>query len=191
HRWCTECVLSAEAIDRASVRAALDGLEGSSLVMAGTREKLRVHMHVDEPAALFETLACFGEVRARKADDMHAQQRAAHTAGRIVVVIDSAADVPAEALERLPLHMVPARITVGAQDFLDKVSLSTAAFYDLLRNSEQIVRTSQPPPGDFRRLFDFLLSHHEEIIYVGLDRKSTRLNSSHVKISYAVFCLKK
>src|SRR5690606_41705749 len=24
----------------------------------------------------------------------------------------------------------------------------------------------------------------------GLDRKSTRLNSSHVKISYAVFCLK-
>src|SRR5690606_41817079 len=26
--------------------------------------------------------------------------------------------------------------------------------------------------------------------FVGLDRKSTRLNSSHVKISYAVFCLK-
>src|SRR5690606_39754422 len=26
---------------------------------------------------------------------------------------------------------------------------------------------------------------------VGTDRKSTRLNSSHVKISYAVFCLKK
>src|SRR5690606_40806120 len=29
--------------------------------------------------------------------------------------------------------------------------------------------------------------HHD----VGVDRKSTRLNSSHVKISYAVFCLKK
>src|SRR5207302_8197952 len=27
--------------------------------------------------------------------------------------------------------------------------------------------------------------------FVGKDRKSTRLNSSHVKISYAVFCLKK
>src|SRR5690554_7566489 len=26
---------------------------------------------------------------------------------------------------------------------------------------------------------------------VGQDRKSTRLNSSHVRISYAVFCLKK
>src|SRR5690606_41594069 len=28
-------------------------------------------------------------------------------------------------------------------------------------------------------------------IVLKLDRKSTRLNSSHVKISYAVFCLKK
>src|SRR5207302_11442745 len=27
--------------------------------------------------------------------------------------------------------------------------------------------------------------------FLDLDRKSTRLNSSHVKISYAVFCLKK
>src|SRR5690606_39286229 len=29
------------------------------------------------------------------------------------------------------------------------------------------------------------------IVYFFGDRKSTRLNSSHVKISYAVFCLKK
>src|SRR5690606_40748103 len=28
-------------------------------------------------------------------------------------------------------------------------------------------------------------------VHASLDRKSTRLNSSHVKISYAVFCLKK
>src|SRR5690606_41368354 len=28
-------------------------------------------------------------------------------------------------------------------------------------------------------------------LLLALDRKSTRLNSSHVKISYAVFCLKK
>src|SRR5688572_31620006 len=28
-------------------------------------------------------------------------------------------------------------------------------------------------------------------VFVGADRKSTRLNSSHSQISYAVFCLKK
>src|SRR5256885_5706173 len=30
-----------------------------------------------------------------------------------------------------------------------------------------------------------------EAFYTGVDRKSTRLNSSHLVISYAVFCLKK
>src|SRR5690606_40777618 len=33
----------------------------------------------------------------------------------------------------------------------------------------------------------YAITHVDQI----LDRKSTRLNSSHVKISYAVFCLKK
>src|SRR3989442_11204604 len=37
---------------------------------------------------------------------------------------------------------------------------------------------------------DTALSGQFEFPY-GLDRKSTRLNSSHVRISYAVFCLKK
>src|SRR5690606_42000039 len=31
----------------------------------------------------------------------------------------------------------------------------------------------------------------KHLFYILADRKSTRLNSSHVKISYAVFCLKK
>src|SRR5690625_6638410 len=33
--------------------------------------------------------------------------------------------------------------------------------------------------------------HHPHLPTAGGDRKSTRLNSSHVAISYAVFCLKK
>lgn len=170
HRWCTECVLSAADIDRARVRAALADVPGSSLVIAGTREKLRVHMHVDEPALLFDALGTFGEVRARKADDMQAQQRAAHARGGVAIVIDSAADVAASVLEQLPVHLVPVRVTVGADDYLDKVSLSAAGFHELMRTTTQVVRTSQPPPGDFRRLFEFLLSHHDEVVYVGLSR---------------------
>src|SRR5699024_11852451 len=34
-------------------------------------------------------------------------------------------------------------------------------------------------------------THVADIKFNGKDRKSTRLNSSHVSISYAVFCLKK
>src|SRR3712207_6924484 len=36
-----------------------------------------------------------------------------------------------------------------------------------------------------------VLAHDKALARVRLDRKSTRLNSSHANISYAVFCLKK
>src|SRR5690606_9022147 len=39
--------------------------------------------------------------------------------------------------------------------------------------------------------FKTAISQNEAPVKNVLDRKSTRLNSSHVKISYAVFCLKK
>src|SRR5690606_40756761 len=38
---------------------------------------------------------------------------------------------------------------------------------------------------------DFVARFEREAAALRADRKSTRLNSSHVKISYAVFCLKK
>src|SRR5438874_10116037 len=50
---------------------------------------------------------------------------------------------------------------------------------------------STPPPE--KPPFTSQASTGPQVLEVkgGLDRKSTRLNSSHVEISYAVFCLKK
>src|SRR5438094_6907852 len=59
------------------------------------------------------------------------------------------------------------------------------------------VATAPPPPHDAGReaLLDALrqaaLGEYEILAELGRDRKSTRLNSSHRTISYAVFCLKK
>src|SRR5690606_41844407 len=47
---------------------------------------------------------------------------------------------------------------------------------------QQPKSTIRPPEG---------MSESESMAILLTDRKSTRLNSSHVKISYAVFCLKK
>src|SRR3712207_6970927 len=41
-------------------------------------------------------------------------------------------------------------------------------------------------PGEFH-----LDGRYVDDVFMGRDRKSTRLNSSHANISYAVFCLKK
>src|SRR5690606_39748436 len=94
--------------------------------------------------------------------------------------------------------------------------ISTLSLHDALPISEFV----NTVPNDFDGLADHLLFHLQKngikiieikaitrliqypqrggvlaakILFdsIGLDRKSTRLNSSHVKISYAVFCLKK
>src|SRR5256885_9648790 len=61
----------------------------------------------------------------------------------------------------------------------------SSAGADCLVRSLDLVYSDQVAPADPRNpVYTFLVSAAQ-------DRKSTRLNSSHLVISYAVFCLKK
>jgi len=163
HRFCTECIVSGEQIDRRHLREQLSAI-GSSLVVAGTVKKAKVHVHVND-----------GTVSGEKADDMERQQDAAHhgTRRKVAVVVDSAADLPDDALERLDIHMVPVRIHFGQHSYLDKVSLTSEQFFHELATNPEHPKTSQPPPGDFRRAFEFLGSHYEGVVYVGLTSRAS------------------
>jgi DegV family protein with EDD domain len=169
HRWCTECTITAEAIDRRRLREEASAL-GSSLVVAGSQSKVRLHIHTNEPPRLFELAARYGAVAGEKADDMQRQQEMAHHASRrhVAVVTDSAADLPETVLEALDIHVVPVRVHFGTQSYLDKVGLSSEEFFRMLAASPVHPKTSQPPPGDFRRAFEFLGSHYQAVVYVGL-----------------------
>jgi uncharacterized protein len=171
--WCSECLLDSvgdAAIARAELHAALAGLGADSVVLAGGAQRLRLHAHVAEPSRLFELAGRFGRVSARKAEDMRLQHASASDAAHVAILTDSGADLPAELQRQLNIHMVAARVSFGDEEFLDKVSLSPAEFYRLLRSSTLLPQTSQPPPGDFRRQFEFLLGHHPAAVYVGLSR---------------------
>src|SRR3712207_8363479 len=72
----------------------------------------------------------------------------------------------------------------------------------LFRSLEQIIalrRTSEDQTSYVKQLFDKGINkiaqkvgeEAVELVIEAKDRKSTRLNSSHANISYAVFCLKK
>ncbi len=169
HRYCTECMVIGDDIDRRHLREEASQL-GSSLVVAGTQKKLRLHLHLNEPAKLFELAARYGTVSGEKADDMQRQQEMAHhDAGRrVAVVIDSAADLPEPVLEALDIHVVPVRLHFGNQSYLDKIGMTPEQFYRELAVNPQHPKTSQPPPGDFRRAFEFLGSHYRAVVYVGL-----------------------
>src|SRR3712207_8762264 len=71
----------------------------------------------------------------------------------------------------------------------------------ILRDGEQVAEVAAAAPagpigmaggdGSLAAVATAAMERDVPFVCVPLDRKSTRLNSSHAKISYAVFCLKK
>src|SRR5690625_6411866 len=83
--------------------------------------------------------------------------------------------------------------TLGA-GFLEKV-YQNAMVIELRDNDLQIVK-EKPITIYYKNqivgeYFPDIMVNNQIILEIKADRKSTRLNSSHVAISYAVFCLKK
>src|SRR5258708_28913029 len=72
------------------------------------------------------------------------------------------------------------------------LGLSVDVSYAVSGSEDNTVRLWKPVTGECVRVFE---GHETAItrvcISLDADRKSTRLNSSHQIISYAVFCLKK
>src|SRR3712207_7301414 len=60
-----------------------------------------------------------------------------------------------------------------------------------LANGQQVAAISRQTITRTGGKAGLRINHNLDIHVTGLDRKSTRLNSSHANISYAVFCLKK
>src|SRR5690606_41891282 len=82
----------------------------------------------------------------------------------------------------------------GCQQYAVVTQLSCQTFLRAVqarRHGSVAAKRSRVMPLSEQRLLEFIRNKLEPATHVGEDRKSTRLNSSHVKISYAVFCLKK
>ncbi|MFC1606092.1 DegV family protein [Pseudomonadota bacterium] len=171
HRYCTECVLEAVHIDRDAVMTRLEQLDCSSLVVAGGQQRVRVHIHVNNPAEVFLACEAFGTIKQQKADDMERQRGLLDHSGEVAVVVDSGADIPPDEIARLGIHMVPVRLSFGDREYLDRVSLSADEFYQMLAEADEAPLTSQPPAQDFARVYSLLTSHGYSVISVGLSQQ--------------------
>jgi DegV family protein with EDD domain len=167
-RFCTEVLVSADRIDREALRRASAPL-GDSLAVVGGRSRVRLHVHVNRPEDVFEVARRFGRVEETKVEDMRAQHLGRFVArGRVAVVTDSACDLPASEVEALAITVVPLRLTLGDETYLDGVTITPAEFHARLAASRAVPRTSQPPPGDFREVYRALASHGAPVLGVHL-----------------------
>lgn len=171
HRFCTECLIDGTDMDITKLRSDLEALDASSLVVAGSVKRARVHIHTDSPGDVFRICSQFGDLRQQKADDMTKQHALMNQQGTVAIVTDSAADLPAEEIDRLGIHVVPVRLNFGDEEFLDKLTITPSEFYGRVANSTLKPQTSQPPPSAFTRQFELLTSHGLQVLAMQVSGK--------------------
>ena len=170
NKFCTECAIESDDIDKGELKETLKSL-GDSMVLAGTKKRVKIHIHTNTPTKFFKICGAYGKVVDRKVDDMTKQEKAVHHTGTsgIAIVVDSGADIPIEYEHEI--QVVPVRYSFGNQQHIDKVTQTTKEFYQQMKIDSNHPKTSQPTPGDFKKIYNFISSHYNSIISIHLSKK--------------------
>ncbi|MDP2915405.1 MAG: DegV family protein [Candidatus Aminicenantes bacterium] len=180
-RYCSEALLTGSDLDPDAIRSVVQRF-GESVVVAGSEERVRIHVHTNRPAELFFELKDHGLMSQIKVDDMRRQYEAVHQRkAKIAIVTDSACDLPPEVLDERQIHVIPLTLSFGDQQFLDKVTIRPDQFYSLLETSPVHPKTAVPPVMTAQNLFSFLASHYDSIIAIILSDKLSGVHNMCLK----------
>jgi DegV family protein with EDD domain len=167
-RYCTEALISSDNLDKSKIREVIK-VCGDSLVVAGSPQKMRIHIHTDFPAELFSYLRRFGNITYQKVDDMVMQHEILNNRkSGIAILTDSSCDLPKDILDRLQIHMVPLSIHFGETFYLDRYTIQPEQFYSMLADSDHNPTSAQPSIRDFQNKYEYLCSHYSSVIAVNL-----------------------
>jgi DegV family protein with EDD domain len=209
HRFCTEALITGKNIDLEKIRKEVRPY-GVSAIVAGSPEKMRIHIHTNNPADLFFYLKNYGTINQIKADDMLKQYVASHQRkSSIGLVTDSSCDLPQQVIDDYQIHVIPFNLSFGDTLFLDKITITPQQFYTLLKTVKEIPKSAIPPLKTVQSLFSFLASHYESLIVVNIseglsgaykqaveassvvkDKKISLINSKHLSVTLSLIVLR-
>lgn len=171
HRYCSEALLVGQDLDIDHLREEIRQY-GDSAIVAGSEEKVRIHIHTDTPSDLYFRLKDYASIADIKADDMLWQYDVSHNRkSKIALVTDSSCDLPQELIDELQIHVIPIYLSFGDCLFLDKVTITPEQFYTLLRTHKEHPKTSIPSLKSVENLLSYLATYYESIIVFNLSDK--------------------
>ncbi|AXH99210.1 DegV family protein [Sporosarcina sp. PTS2304] len=75
---------------------------------------------------------------------------------KIHIVTDSTAALTDELIEQYAIHVVPLTLQIDGRAYTDGVDITSEQFIDLMRESKDLPKSSQPAVGVFQALYDEL-----------------------------------
>ncbi|WP_242216760.1 DegV family protein [Bacillus cereus group sp. BfR-BA-01380] len=87
---------------------------------------------------------------------------------KIAIVTDSTAYIPKHVREELNIYMIPLNVILGNESYQEEVEITAEAFYEKVRDQEELPKTSQPAIGKFVELFEELGKEYDAVISIHL-----------------------
>lgn len=170
-RYCCEAMVSELTVEVSELKQLMSGF-GDSLIVAGGKTRLRLHIHTNTPEAMFSQLAQFGQLSQIKADDMHLQMEAVQSPKRkMAIVTDSIADLPDDYALTNQVFVIPLQVEIEGVSHLDRISMTTKRFYEINPHLKEQPLSSMPSVKSVESLFQFLSEHYESILVLTVSDK--------------------
>ena len=180
-RFCTEALIAGVQLDKHKIRNFIQHC-GDFLVVAGSPQKLRIHIHTDFPAEVFSQLQQFGNITYQKVDDMVMQNEIQFNRKYpVALVTDSSCDLPKELVDKYQIHVVPLSVHFGESYFLDRLTINPPQFYAMQEKSDVNASSAQPASKEFQNKFEYLATHYDSIIGIHLSQGLSGTYSSSEK----------
>ena len=171
YRYCCETLLTGKHLNVEAIQS-LGAKFGDSLVVAGGEDKLRVHLHTNQPEAMFDALSQVGQLDAIKVDDMQLQVDIRnHRKYPFAIVTDSIADLPQAYIDEHQISVIPLQLEVGGVVHLDRVTLSVGHFYEMNQQLKDQPLSSLPAIKNVENLLMFLSDYYEDILVLAVSDK--------------------
>jgi DegV family protein with EDD domain len=90
---------------------------------------------------------------------------------KIKIVTDSTMDMPQEMIEQLGIVVVPLAITINGETYFDRVNLEPVEFIEMMENSKELPKSSQPSAGAFLEVYDQLGQEGYEVLSIHMTGK--------------------
>ncbi len=86
----------------------------------------------------------------------------------IKILVDSSSDIISERLVKDHITMVPLRIQINDQTYLDRKDLEVNHFYEILQTTKVFPKTSQPSPQDYVDIFEQAKANNDTLLCIML-----------------------
>lgn len=85
---------------------------------------------------------------------------------QIHIVTDSTCDLTDAEIKQHGIHMVSLTVQIDNKTYKDRIDLQPDTFIELMKNAENLPKSSQPAPGVFKELYDELGKDGSKVISI-------------------------